>query len=105
MATSTAVNAPGRTPVQPRSGWIQLTKVRLTHPQGGHEHISHLGNSEGMWTRAQVVAWIESGQFGFYTTVKGYTATVYVRTRGTTKYVQTAADGVWNDNLLALPRG
>lgn len=105
MYTRTAVNNPASAPGQPRSGWIQLTKVRLTHPMGRHEHISHLGNHQGMWTREQIVAWIESGELGFYTSVHGNTATVYVRTNGVTKYVQTAADGVWNDNLLALPRG
>lgn len=105
MNSFRSVNAPTTTRVGPLKGWIQLTHVRLTHPNVGHEHISHLGNSAGMWTRAQVVAWIESGEFGFYTSVNGQQAEVRVRRTSTTKYVQTIADGVWNDNLLALPRG
>ena len=102
--TGTTVNIPPGQTRPPINGWIQLTKVRLIHPQGGHEHISYLGNSDGMWAREQIVAWIEANQYGFYTQVDGRRAEVKVRTNGYTKYVQTVADGYWTDNLLALPR-
>jgi hypothetical protein len=99
-----SVNIPASYIALPRNGWVQLTRVRLTHPNGGHEHISYLGNASGMWPRAQVVQWIESGEYGFYTMVNGLRADVRVRQTATTKYVQTEADGYWTDNLLALTR-
>jgi len=90
----------------PSKGWVQLSRVRLVAPGTGHEHISYLGDNTTMWTRAQIVAWIESGEYGFYTNDGYRKAYVHVRTSSLgTKYVQTYADNVYTDNLLALPRG
>jgi Protein of unknown function (DUF3892) len=51
-----------------------------------------------------VVQFIESGSHRFYTSEEGASAWVGVRTSAAgNKFLQTYADGVWQDNLLALP--
>ena len=73
----------------------------------GHQHISELRwtdaskNETKNSTRAQMVEFVEGGGQA-YVTADGYTAYLRVR-QGPPKYVQTYADGVWKDNLLALP--
>jgi len=74
-----------------------------------HEHITHVGgpkpDGSGRWkdTTANVVAFIEAGIHRFYTNVGGASAWVGVRTSASgRKYLQTHADGIWKDNLLAL---
>ncbi len=71
-----------------------------------HEGITHLGGPGGgtrwKWPRADVITSIESGTNTFYTSVGGKRADVKVREGANGKYVQTQADGYWNDNLLAL---
>ncbi|MFL1897519.1 DUF3892 domain-containing protein [Streptomyces tauricus] len=90
---------------------IQITAVRLS---GGttHEHITHLwwtgqeSGKTGNSTRAQIVDWIENQAGKAYTSDRaGHRAEVAVVTpaRGE-KYLRTRADGVWTNNLLALPR-
>jgi hypothetical protein len=74
-----------------------------------HERISHVGGPRpegGRWrdTTANVVQFIESGQHRFYAQERGSSAWVGVRQSPTGhKFLQTHADGVWRDNLLALP--
>ncbi len=74
-----------------------------------HEHITHVGgpNPEGTgrWKDPvpNVVRMIESKAHRFYTNEGGVSAWVDVRTSAAgNKYLQTRADGVFNDNLLAL---
>jgi hypothetical protein len=74
-----------------------------------HEAITNVGGPNpagGRWKEpvARVVAFIESKQHRFYTSEGGSSAWVGVRTsaRGH-KFLQTHADGIWRDNLLALP--
>jgi hypothetical protein len=87
---------------------IQITCIRLSGTllsESRHEHITHAGNGNGMWTREQITAWIKSNSYAFFTMVGGLRADIRVREdrlRG--EYIQTYADGVWKDNLLALPR-
>lgn len=82
---------------------VQVTCITKPDRQNDHESITHLGNSTGKWSVSQVISWIESGANSFYTSVSGKRAEVGVRTspRGH-KYVQTHADGYYNNNLLAL---
>lgn len=90
---------------------IRITAIRLV---GGtsHEHISHLwwvnpaSSATGDNTRAQIVSWIEDeGGKAYVENRPGERADVGVvtPTRGE-KYLRTYADGVWTNNLLALPR-
>ncbi|MCX4539047.1 DUF3892 domain-containing protein [Streptomyces sp. NBC_01669] len=91
---------------------IQITAVRLSADGATHEHITHLwwtnqafGNV-GDSTRAQIVAWIEDQAGKAYTSDRAGHRTevaVVTPTRGE-KYLRTRADGVWTNNLLALPR-
>jgi len=67
-----------------------------------HEGITHLGGSGWRETSAEVVRQIEGGDYEYYTYEGGKRAEVKVRSRDGIKYVQTQADGVWTDNLLAL---
>ena len=74
-----------------------------------HEHITHVGgpkpDGSGRWkdTVANVVRLIEAKTDRFYTSEGGVSAWVSVRTSAAgRKFLQTNADGVWKDNLLAL---
>jgi uncharacterized protein DUF3892 len=74
--------------------------------QDPHEGITHLGGPGGggwRWTRQQVIESIENGSNTFHTSVGGRRAEVGVVNGPNGKYVRTHADGIWNDNLLALP--
>lgn len=68
-----------------------------------HEHITHLGHDSQTWTVASVVKSIENGEHTFYTFEASKRADIYVRQGTSKKYVQTKADGVWQNNLLSLP--
>lgn len=76
-----------------------------------HQHIVHLwwiereNGSAGNGTRAEMVDYIERGGRAYVDDGRGHVAAVGVVTPASgPKYVQTYADGVWTDNLLALPR-
>ncbi len=76
-----------------------------------HHAISHLGwaedgnNNTGKNTRLEIYDWIKNQNgLAYVLDRKGNKA--YVGTRENehgTKYLQTHADQVWTDNLLALP--
>jgi ethanolamine utilization microcompartment shell protein EutL len=83
--------------------------VNKPNRNSAHEHITHVGgpnpNGVGRWKEpvATVVRMIEQNTHRFYTSESGATAMVAVRTSAAgNKYLQTYADGVWKDNLLAL---
>ncbi|MDX3187844.1 DUF3892 domain-containing protein [Streptomyces sp. MN03-5084-2B] len=90
---------------------IRITAIRLSGGQG-HEHISHLwwtnpaDGSTGDNTRAGIVDWIENKNGKAYVEdAQSHRANVAVRTPAHgSKYLQTHADGVWTNNLLALPQ-
>jgi len=67
-----------------------------------HHGITHLGGPNWKWTRQEVINSIKSGTNTFHTLVDGKRAEVKVREGANGEYVQTQADGVWTDNLLAL---
>ena len=82
---------------------VQLDRIQMSAGGRSHEHIVRAGNSNGWSTVQQIIAWIEGKQFLFYTLVGGRKAYVGVRRDiGKAPYIRTYADGVWNDNLLAL---
>ena len=83
--------------------------ITARHMAGGskHEHIAEVkweNRSDGTTnqnSRSEMVKWIDDG--GDARVAKG---TTYVGVRvvnAIPKYIQTYADGVWTDNLLALP--
>lgn len=88
---------------------VKVTCITKPHPQSPHEHITHLGNPTAStpwkWTREEVVASIDAGTNTFYVTDprSGKRADIkVVRQPAKSPYVQTYADGDWNNNLLSL---
>ena len=73
--------------------------------QDTHEGITHLGNGAvpWKWTRQQVIESIEANTNTFYTMANGKRSIVGIVNGPSGKFLRTYADGVWNDNLLALP--
>ena len=82
---------------------VQITCINKQPRNNPYECITHLGNAQGRWTREQVIAWIESRTHSFFTLVNGRRADIGVFKGPSGPYLKTYADGVWNDNLLALP--
>ncbi len=82
---------------------VQVTCINKVPRHDPHQGITHLGGPTWRWTRQQVVDSVNSGTNTFYTLVGGRRANVGVVNGPAGPYVKTYADGVWNDNLLALP--
>lgn len=82
---------------------VQVRCINKQPRNDTHHGITHLGGQDWKWPRADVIRSIENKTNTFYTLVHGNRATVEVRDGEYGKYVQTHADGKWNDNLLALP--
>jgi len=80
---------------------IRITCVTKTAPR--HEAITGIGNGTQWWTEQQAITRIESKADTFHTMVNNKRADVLVVNGPTKKYLRTHADGVPNDNLLALP--
>lgn len=85
----------------------QVTCINKPDRNSRHEHITHIGNTLNNWrmTRELAIAQIDGKINSFYTVdrVSGKRAYIgVVREAGKAPYLRTYADGVWNDNLLAL---
>jgi len=81
----------------------EITHRRMS---GGsdHEHISRVKGPGFDYSVPDVVAMIEGGQDSFYVSSGGKSPAVSARISPTgRKFIQTHADGDWNNNLLALP--
>lgn len=78
----------------------------MSHGGEKHEHITHIKVAVNtVYTRAEMVAYVERGGRAYVRDASGDVAYLRVRTSSAgNKYVQTWADGIWKDNLLALPR-
>ncbi len=81
----------------------QVTCINKQPRNNSHEGITHLGGQGWNWTRQQVVDSINNRTNTFFTWVNGKRADVGVVKGPNGDYVRTHADGVWSDNLLALP--
>jgi hypothetical protein len=85
---------------------LRITCIEKPNRYGSHEHITSVG-VEGLARRltvAEVIQYIRSRVYDFYTLVSGRKASVgVVDVPGRASYIRTHADGTWNDNLLALP--
>jgi hypothetical protein len=83
---------------------VQVTCINKQPRNNPHEGITHLGNPAGgwKWTRQEVINSINNKTNTFFTYVNGKRADVAVVSGPNGQYVRTHADGVWNDNLLAL---
>jgi len=82
---------------------VQVTCINKQPRNDTHHGITHLGGSTWKWTKEQVVSSIKARENTFFTRVNGKRADVGVRENEHGEYLQTHADGYWNNNLLALP--
>jgi hypothetical protein len=87
---------------------IYITHVRLSPPNSrNHEHITHLAwrdpssGGTGQTTRQQIVMWIEDGNEA---RVQGNPDVRVHVIDARPKYLRTAANNTYTDNLLNLPR-
>lgn len=86
-------------------------EINSIHLVGGtrHEHIASVrwtnpsSGDSGESTRETMVDWIENKNGSAYVTDGQNTVSVGV-VNASPRYIRTSADGVWTDNLLALPR-
>ena len=85
---------------------VRIFCITKSHPNGGHEHITHVGNpGVWYWTVEQVIASINASTNTFFVldATTGRRADVgVVRAAGKRPHIRTYADGYYNDNLLAL---
>ena len=86
----------------------QIDCVNKLDRNSPHEAITHVGgpnpNGSGRWKNAvvDVVHMIENNSHRFYTRDAGKAAWVGVQTNAAgRKYLQSHADGIWSNNLLA----
>lgn len=82
---------------------VQVTCINKQPRNNPHEGITHLGGDTWRWTRQQVIDSIKAGSNTFFTRVNGKRADIAVVKGSNGEYLQTHADGSWNNNLLALP--
>jgi Protein of unknown function (DUF3892) len=83
---------------------VQVRCIRKPDRNSPHEHITHLGNGTQVWTREQVIQWIDRGEHSFFVADSRVRADVrVVREFGKVPFLRTVADGRWTDNLLSLP--
>ncbi len=88
---------------------VYITHIRLSSTGRSHEHITDVkwrnpsnGNT-GQNTRQQMVDWINQGNIARVKDSYGNDINVGV-VKANPPYLRTYADGVWTDNLLALPQ-
>jgi hypothetical protein len=81
----------------------RVTCVTKFNRVSQHEAITHLGGYGWKLSRLDVVQRIEARLDTFYTFEGGKRADIAVREGPHGKYLQTHADGYWNNNLLSLP--
>ena len=88
----------------PENNLIELRCIKKLIPRGGIEHITHAGNSYGVWSRERIIDWIERNEFEFFTYVDKRFAPVRVRREpGWAAHLCTQVDGKWTEDLLSLP--
>ena len=87
---------------------IYVTDVHMSGGEG-HQHIAAVRWMEpstsktGENTRQEMVEWIDGGGVARVRDSAGDEVTVLVM-HTDPPYIRTQADGIWTDNLLALPR-
>jgi len=88
---------------------VQITCITKAHSLGGHEHITHVGNTSARWskTKEQVIHLIDTKANSFFVVdpYSGKRSEVGVvrPIAGPEPFLRTYADSTWNDNLLSLP--
>ena len=90
---------------------IQITHIRLSANGSGHESITHykwrndIGGETGHTDKPTLVTWVDTASNSAYVSSGSSRVAVgLVRPQYGEPYLRTHANGVWTDNLLALPR-
>ena len=90
---------------------VRVECITKPNRETKHEHITHLGGTGGggwRWAREQVIASIEQRTNTFFVldpvSKKRSEVGIVKPTDGRAPFLRTHADGIWNDNLLALPQ-
>jgi hypothetical protein len=89
-----------------------MVYIVAVHMIGGatHEHIAsvrwvdHGTQETGQNTRPEMVVWIDKGGDARVRDTNRDVQVGTVHPQGRLPYIRTHSDGVWTDNLLALPR-
>jgi hypothetical protein len=87
---------------------IDITMVHMSAGGSLHEHIDAVkwrnpeNGQTGENARAAIVQWLREGGKAYV--VVGAARVEVGIVEATPPYIRTHADGVWKDNLLALPR-
>lgn len=81
---------------------VRVTCINKQPRSNPYEGITFLGGVGWKWPRQQVIDSIDRGTNTFYTLVSGRRADIGIVHGPNGEYLRTYADGVWNDNLLAL---
>jgi hypothetical protein len=89
---------------------IQVTSIHMEGYGNSHEHIAAVRwvnpatHVIGESTRSVMVEWLSQSTNNLAAVWDG-SRWVYIGVvKGTPPYIRTYADGVWTNNLLALPR-
>ena len=82
---------------------VQVRCVNKQPRNDPHHGITHLGGDGWKWSRQQVIDSIKAKTNTFYTLAGGRRADVGINRGPYGEYLQTHADGRWDNNLLALP--
>ncbi len=90
---------------------VRITGVRKDNGNHANQHeavthyrwVDEQTNETGIGARQEMVSWIEGGGQAYVVSPAGK-AYCYVNTSSYgTKFLQTAADNKWSNNLLSLP--
>lgn len=84
----------------------RITQITKKNRMSAHEHITHAGNPPTWyWKREDIIDSINAKTNTFYVSEGGNRSEVGVVNPkdGRSPFLQTYADGKWNDNLLSLP--
>jgi hypothetical protein len=88
-------------------GDVRVTCITKPNRMSSLEHITYLGGPGWKWVREAVIQSIEAKTNSFHVIDPASGKRSYVGvvrpTDGRAPFVQTYADGIWNNNLLALP--
>ncbi len=83
----------------------EITHIRKHNRISSHEHITHVKYDGAVQTREYVISLIQQNTDSFYVKKDQKISFVGIVQQNPPRlaYLRTHADGVWNDNLLALP--
>lgn len=86
---------------------MQLIEITCITKSGSWPTLADLtvfSGPAGQWTREELVKILQAKTASVFITVNGQKSELAVFPSGTTMLVRSHCFGVWNDNLLALPK-